>query len=210
MEYVRGIPAMTMKAGKPSRRSVQSMSTTSVIMRKPTITRAPQVAALLTTEITGAKNAARMKRMPVKTDVRPVRPPSAAPEADSTKVVMEEAPKRPPTAAAAESAIRISRMFSTVPSSFRNSPCLATAIAVPMVSKKSDIMRENAKTRRIGVVRTFTTATVPVESAMKGAPKEEKSRAETMPEGICVTPRGIPQSTAMMMPMRMEPLMFIE
>lgn len=71
------------------------------------------------------------------TEVRPVRPPSAAPDVDSTKVVMEETPIKPPAAAATESTTRMGRMSSTLPSSVRNSPCLATAMAVPMVSKKS-------------------------------------------------------------------------
>ena len=59
--------------------------------------------------MTGAKNAQTMKKRPQKIEERPVRPPSAAPEVDSTNVVIEEAPSRPPTQAAQESTIRISR-----------------------------------------------------------------------------------------------------
>lgn len=50
------------------------------------------MAALETMVTMGEKNAARMNSTPVVTEVRPVRPPSAAPDVDSTKVVMEETP----------------------------------------------------------------------------------------------------------------------
>ena len=150
-----------------------------------------------------------MKRTPATTEERPVRPPSAAPEADSTKVVIEEAPTRPPTAAAAESTIRMGLMSLTRPSDSRNSPCLATAIAVPMVSKKSDIMREKAKTSSVGFVTTLAMPMMPDSSAWKGAPKVEKSRPETMPAGIWVTPRGMPATTAMTMPRSSAPFTFI-
>ena len=195
-----------MNAGKPSRRSFQSISVTSDIIRKPTSTNAPQVAAELTIEMRGAMNAAAIKSRPVKIEERPVRPPSAAPDADSIKVVMEEAPKKPPAAAAAESTIRICLMSLTLPSSVRKSPCLAIAIAEPMVSKKSDIIKENAKTRRTGVVSALTIPITPALSVKNGAPKVEKSRPETMPVGLAVTPRGIPASTARIMPISREPL----
>ena len=152
----------------------------------------------------GEKNAARMNSTPVVTEVRPVRPPSAAPEVDSTKVVMEETPMKPPTAAAAESTIRISLISSTLPSSVRNSPCLATAIAVPMVSKKSLMSSENEMTRSAGSVRTLTMAGTPPASAM-GPPMLEKSSGAMIPVGAWVTPRGIPAMTATTMPMSSEP-----
>ena len=79
-------------------------------------------------------------------------------------------------------------------------------MAVPMVSKKSDIMSEKAKTRRTGVVTTFAMPMTPVASVWKGAAKDEKSRPETTPVGRVVTPRGMPATTAMMMPMSSEPL----
>ena len=111
---------------------------------------------------------------------------------------------KPPTAAAAESTIRISLIFSTLPSSVRNSPCLATAIAVPMVSKKSLMSSENEMTRSVGSVRTLTMAGTPPASAM-GPPMLEKSSGAMIPVGAWVTPRGIPAMTATTMPMSSEP-----
>ena len=73
---------------------------------------------------------------------------------------------KPPTAAAAESTIRISLIFSTLPSSVRNSPCLATAIAVPMVSKKSLMSSENEMTRSGGVGKDLDDGGTPPASAM--------------------------------------------
>ena len=152
----------------------------------------------------GEKNAARMNSTPVVTEVRPVRPPSAAPEVDSTKVVMEETPMKPPTAAAAESTIKISLMFSTLPSSVRNSPCLATAIAVPMVSKKSLMSSENEMTRSAGVGKDLDDGGH-AAGVGDGPPMLEKSSGAMIPVGAWVTPRGIPAITATMMPMSSEP-----
>ena len=101
-------------------------------------------------------------------------------------------------------------MSSTLPSSERKSPCLATAIAVPMVSKKSLIMREKAKSRSAGVVRALTTPMTPSASAMKGAPNVEKSSGATMLDGAAVTPSGMPRMDAMTMPQSSAPLTFIE
>ena len=121
---------------------------------------------------------------------------------------MDEAPRKPPAAAATESTIRMGLMSSTVPSSLRNSPCFATAMAVPMVSKKSDIMSEKANTSRTGVVMTFAMPMTPVSSTWKGAPKVLKSRPDTMPAGAAVTPRGMPARTATMMPRSSAPLIW--
>ena len=210
IEYVNGMPAMIMNVGKPSSTSFHLTMTASPIMRKPTNTSAPHVAAELMQEISGERNAARMNRMPVKTEVRPVRPPSAAPDADSTNVVMDEAPMMPPTAAAAESTMRIGLISSTLPSSVKNSPCLATAMAVPMVSKKSLIMSEKANSRIVGVEMAFTRPITPSESLMNGAPNVEKSNGATRPVGIWVTPSGMPQTAAITMPHSSAPLTFME
>ena len=156
--------------------------------------------------MSGAIKAAAIKRRPVITEEKPVRPPSAAPDADSMKVVMEDAPKRPPAAAAAESTIRICLISLTLPSSVRKSPCFAIAIAEPMVSKKSDIIRENANTSRTGVVIALTMPITPASSVRNGAPNVPKSRPETIPVGLAVTPRGIPASTARMIPIKRAPL----
>ncbi len=96
-------------------------------------------------------------------------------------------------------------MFSTSPSSVRNSPCLATAMAVPMVSKKSLMSSEKATTSSVGSVSTLTRAMPPSEVAAKGAPKVERSSLAISEVGIGVTPSGMPASTATAMPMSSEP-----
>ena len=96
-------------------------------------------------------------------------------------------------------------MSSTLPSSVKNSPCLATAIAVPMVSKKSLISSEKATTSSIGSVRTFTMAMLPSAVLANGAPKVEKSSGAIRPSGAWVTPSGIPAITATIIPMSSEP-----
>ena len=101
-------------------------------------------------------------------------------------------------------------MSSTLRSSVRNSPCLATAMAVPMVSKKSLIMSEKAKRSKAGVVRALTTPMTPSASAMNGAPKVEKSSGATMLEGAAVTPSGMPRTEAMTMPHSKAPFTFME
>jgi hypothetical protein len=59
-------------------------------------------------------------------------------------VVMELAPTKPPTAAAAESTIRMGWMSATYrPSCRTKSACLPTATTVPIVSKKSLMSSEN-------------------------------------------------------------------
>ncbi len=74
-----------------------------------------------------------------------------------------------------------------------------------MVSKKSLIMRENTNMRSTGLMTTLAMPMTPCSSTMKGAPKVEKSRGVTMPEGMVVTPSGMPATTAMRMPMRISP-----
>ena len=76
--------AMVMKAGIATSFEAQSMSVTWVIMRKPTNTRAVEAASVGTSSTRGARKVDSRNRMPVTTEARPVRAPSATPEADST------------------------------------------------------------------------------------------------------------------------------
>src|SRR5690625_386047 len=70
----------------------------------PTIINAGAVTDGVTTASNGEKNSARKKNKDVKTDVRPVRPPTPTPVADSTKAVVVDVPKTAPTTVADESA----------------------------------------------------------------------------------------------------------
>ena len=73
-----------MKDGMATSADFQSMSVTWVIMRKPTNTRAVEAASVGTSSTSGARKVESRKRTPVTTEARPVRAPSATPEADST------------------------------------------------------------------------------------------------------------------------------
>ena len=88
MEYRNAIAKMQMKAGIASRTSSHAILATCCIMRKPTITSAGAVAKEGIARNRGEKNRDSRNRPPAAIAVRPVRPPSAIPEADSTKVVI--------------------------------------------------------------------------------------------------------------------------
>ena len=91
---MNAIAKMQMKAGIASRMLSHSILLTCCIMRKPTITSAGAVAKEGIVRNRGEKNRASRKSAPDAIAVRPVRPPSAIPDADSTKVVMVEVPRK--------------------------------------------------------------------------------------------------------------------
>ena len=84
MLYARGIMIMQMYAGILSEKSVKSTSRIDVIIMQPTRIRAGAVAAEGIAVNSGAKNNAIAKQIATVNDVRPVRPPSATPDALST------------------------------------------------------------------------------------------------------------------------------
>src|SRR5690606_37237251 len=99
-EYVNGIVTIVRNAGTPSETSLQSIPLTPSIMSAPTRMRAGDVAALGTAPTSGQKNIATTNRPPVVTAVRPDRPPSSTPAADSTYAVVVEVPIAAPKMAA--------------------------------------------------------------------------------------------------------------
>ena len=82
--YVNGIKTNVMNAGKPSVKSLKSISSTEEAINTPTIIRAGAVAALGIIRARGAIKRASKNRTPVVTAVKPVRPPSPIPAALST------------------------------------------------------------------------------------------------------------------------------
>ena len=168
------------------------------------------MAELDTMPTMGLKKAKMTKAMATMTLEKPVRAPEAAPEALSTKVVIEEAPMKPPTTAAAESTVKILPISFTLPSSSTNLPASATATAVPIVSKKSLISSEKAKSSSAGCKNTWSMAMLPVEGTVwKGAAKVEKSKPKLQSVGSGVTPRGMPTMVATMMEMSRAPRTFM-
>ena len=104
MEYVRGIIARVRNAGTALLISVISTFEKFFIIRTPTKIRAGAVAAPGMMEAMGDKKRHSAKQMDVTKLVRPVLPPAATPDADSTKVVQVEVPRSAPTTVAVESA----------------------------------------------------------------------------------------------------------
>ena len=82
--YVKGINTMVRNAGKPSLMSLKLILATDEIINNPTIIKAGEVATAGTIRNNGAKNSAKMKNNAVLTEVSPVRPPDATPDALST------------------------------------------------------------------------------------------------------------------------------
>ena len=96
IEYMKAIAQMQIKAGIAQSASSQSIFATCCIMKNPTMMRAGAVAKDGIARKIGEKKRERAKRAPATTAVSPVRPPSAIPEEDSTKVVMVEVPRQAP------------------------------------------------------------------------------------------------------------------
>ena len=148
MEYRNGIAKIAMYAGIASRRSFHSTFTTCWIIRNPTITSAGAVAKLGMARKIGEKNSASRKKRPDTTAVRPVRPPSAIPELDSTKVVMVEVPRQAPTMVPMESASSAPLISGSLPSSSSMSALEAQPIRVPSVSKISTNRNANSTEKK--------------------------------------------------------------
>ena len=126
---------MVMKAGSASDISSISILEIESIMKTPTRTKAPLVAALGISRNNGAKNNARINSKPVTRDVKPDRPPSAIPEALSTYVVMVELPIIAPIVVPIASDIIASFTCGICPSSPIIPVLEAKPTNVPTVSK---------------------------------------------------------------------------
>ena len=124
-------------------------------------------------------------------------------------MVMELAPKKPPSTAAAESTMRMGWISSMLPSLSTKSARSATPITVPIVSKKSLMRSEKTNMSKAGVVTTCRMATVlDCGSIWKGAANAEKSKPKFMVVGITVTPRGMPTMVAATMEISSVPFTF--
>ena len=93
--------------------------------------------------IIGEKKRASRNNTAVTADVKPVRPPSATPEALSTNVVVVEVPSMAPAVVATASAISAPLMRGSFPSLSRYPAFVETPISVPRVSKRSTNRNEN-------------------------------------------------------------------
>lgn len=108
--------AIVMNAGRAAVGSLHSISLTPPIISIPTYTRDAAVAQLGTRDAMGARNMAIKNIAAVNTEERPVRPPSAMPAEDSTKVVTVDVPQTAPKQVAAASASMALSILGTLPS----------------------------------------------------------------------------------------------
>lgn len=199
-----------MKAGKDSVMSSKLISTTVDSMKSPTVTRAADVAAAGIIENIGKKNAAITKHPAVASDVRPVLPPSATPDEDSTKVVIVDVPSRAPAVVPTASAIRALLASGRLPFSSSIFALVATPVRVPRVSKISTNKNEN-KTENISKEKILEKSNLKATGAIDGG------RLTIFASGKCVTPRisdrtvdtRIPQSRAPFTPLAVRTIITI-
>src|SRR5699024_9633977 len=124
------------KAGTAISNRSHSISFNDFDIKTPTIINAGAVTSGVITASKGEKNKANKKNPAVTTEAKPVRPPTATPEDDSTNEVVVDVPTTEPTTVAAESANKARPARGNL-LSFINPACVATATSVPAVSKKS-------------------------------------------------------------------------
>lgn len=78
--YENGIITIVKKAGMPSVGSLKLISSTALIIKKPTMIKAGVVAAAGMSKNSGENIKAMMNNAPVVIEVKPVRPPDATPD----------------------------------------------------------------------------------------------------------------------------------
>lgn len=120
MLYRNGIAIIAINAGIASVMSLKSILVTDVSIRNPTMIRAGAVAKDGIARKIGDNSSDNPKRMAAIREVSPVRPPSATPEALSTKVVTVEVPHIAPTVVPTASERRAPLMFGSLPSLFKH------------------------------------------------------------------------------------------
>ena len=151
MLYRNGIAMIAINAGIASVMSLKSILVTDVSIRNPTMIRAGAVAKDGIARKIGDNSSDNPKRMAATREVSPVRPPSATPEALSTKVVTVEVPHIAPTVVPTASERRAPLMFGSLPSLSSISALEATPISVPSVSNISTNRNANIMTTKSSV-----------------------------------------------------------
>ena len=91
----------------------------------------------------GANNVEIRNKNPETTAVKPVRPPAATPEEDSTNVVTVEVPRTAPAVVATASAINAGLIPGSLPSSSSIPAFVLTPTKVPSVSNRSTNKKDN-------------------------------------------------------------------
>ena len=156
------------------------ISTTELTIKNPTIMSAGAVAKEGIEVKSGANRVESRKSTPVTSAVRPVRPPTETPDADSTKVVTVDVPRTAPAEVPIASERSAGRIPGSLPSLSSILALVATPISVPRVSKRST--NRNAKTTTINSVILIAPKST-LKHWPKVSPSLEKS-AETKLVGI--------------------------
>lgn len=91
----------------------------------------------------GANNVEIRNKNPATIAVKPVRPPAATPEEDSTKVVIVDVPSTAPDVVAIASAINAGLIPGSLPSSSSIPAFVLTPTKVPSVSNRSTNKKDN-------------------------------------------------------------------
>src|SRR5574344_12352 len=134
--YAIGIVNMHIYDGMDSEKSVMSISFTEVNMNSPTSIRTGAVAAFGIDKKSGAKKIASMKHTATVNEVTPERPPTATPDALSTKVLTVLVPRIAPITVPMASVAKASLAFGILPSTIMCA-LVHTPINVPRVSNIS-------------------------------------------------------------------------
>ena len=126
----------------------------------------------------GAKKSESRKKNPVVIAVRPVRPPSAIPDEDSTKVVTVEVPRQAPAVVPIASASRAPRILGRRPCSSSIFALEAQPIRVPSVSNRSTNKKAKITEKKFRVNTFEKSSFIKVGASDAGA--------ENTPEGMRV------------------------
>ena len=99
----------------------------------------------------GSRNMESRKSAAVVSEVRPVLPPAATPEDDSTNVVVVDVPRTAPADVATASARRAGFIFGSFPSLSSIFAFVLTPMSVPRVSKRSTNRNEKITTTKLKI-----------------------------------------------------------
>ena len=220
IEYAKAMNTPVKKAGIASARSVHSISLNADSIIIPTITRAGAVAAEGMALINVAKNALTAKQIATTTLTRPVRPPTAIPEALSTYVVVFDVPKIAPIDVAVASANKALSILDLNPelssiafisSSEKIPVCRPVPIKVPIVSNVSDKLKEKIVIKTRGSLLTSEK-----RERSPGFPKAARNvvgNCDSASEKLMVSPSfvtssGIPTKAVTTIPIKIAPFTF--
>lgn len=147
--YVKGIIMIVIKLGMTMAKLLQLILLISVAINAPTMIRAGAVTSGVTIDSTGEKNKEIIKHAEMTMEVKPVRPPAAIPEDDSTIEAVVDVPSTAPITVDIESA-RSAFPPLGIWLFFIKPAWLAMAMSAPAVSKKATNKKVKITTSTFG------------------------------------------------------------